>query len=696
MKKFAARLFTHSPKIVRVDSAFSNLISCSKTKLSKRTSGFTIVELLIVIVIIAVLATITAVSYTGITQKAEAANLQTDLKIASTQFAMYSVTNNSYPASLEEATAAGLLPASSNTTFQYSLSDGNYCLSATSPKAGDYSYHFSSLVGTIETGVCDGHTAPGIPTSVDAEILVVAGGGGGGACRGGGGGAGGYVSGNYHLDKSSYAITIGAGGTGGSAGDPGQDNATAGGDSSIEGVVTAKGGGKGALGLGVLYFGYPINGGPGGSGGGGSGYGTAGAGGLGTVGQGHDGGFGKVGGEPNNGGGGGGAFAVGGSATGIGGDGLYSDISGVSTPYAGGGGAGTISVAGKAGGVGGGGAGGNSVVGVAGVDGTGGGGGGGGNGSAGASGGSGIVIIRYKTSGSPKYIGGTIAYDGEYTVHTFVGAGTVHFRRVDPSDKIIDLLLVAGGGGGGACRGGGGGAGGLIKDNYILNPGSYQVTIGAGGTGGSAGDPGQDNAMAGSDSSFGDIITAIGGGKGAIGLSSLYFGHSTNGGTGGSGGGGSGYGTAGIGGLGTLGQGRDGGFGKVGGDPNNGGGGGGAVTVGGSATGIGGNGLYSDISGASIPYAGGGGAGTFNVAGKAGGIGGGGAGGNNTIGTAGAANTGGGGGGGGNAAAGASGGSGIAIIRYLTGSMTATGGTITTSGGYTIHTFTSNGTFTVN
>jgi hypothetical protein len=33
------------------------------------------------------------------------------------------------------------------------------------------------------------------------------------------------------------------------------------------------------------------------------------------------------------------------------------------------------------------------------------------------------------------------------------------------------------------------------------------------------------------------------------------------------------------------------------------------------------------------------------------------------------------------------------IVKYTTGAMTATGGTVTTSGGNTIHTFTSNGTF---
>jgi hypothetical protein len=44
---------------------------------------------------------------------------------------------------------------------------------------------------------------------------------------------------------------------------------------------------------------------------------------------------------------------------------------------------------------------------------------------------------------------------------------------------------------------------------------------------------------------------------------------------------------------------------------------------------------------------------------------------------------------------GGTGGSGVVIIRYLTGTASCTGGTVTTSGSYTIHTFTGSGTFTV-
>ena len=55
-----------------------------------------------------------------------------------------------------------------------------------------------------------------------------------------------------------------------------------------------------------------------------------------------------------------------------------------------------------------------------------------------------------------------------------------------------------------------------------------------------------------------------------------------------------------------------------------------------------------------------------------------------------------GGGGGGGATQGGhggNGGSGVVIVRYL-GSQRASGGTVTSSGGYTYHTFTSSGTFT--
>lgn len=268
----------------------------------------------------------------------------------------------------------------------------------------------------------------------------------------------------------------------------------------------------------------------------------------------------------------------------------------------------------------------------------------------------------------------------------------------------VEVLVVAGGGGGGT-GGGGGGAGGLLYSNaYKVTPGTpISVTVGNGGgntsTWGGAGGAGQNSV-------FGDL-TAIGGGAGN------HRAGSPSTGTGGSGGGdagGSGYTLD----NGTIGQGFPGGNSPEGGttDEEPGGGGGGAggpgrnakrpldsgnASANSAAAGAGGPGLPFSISGSLRYYAGGGGGSNRNGVGQPGGVGGGGFGGASP--TAGAPNTGGGGGGTGYSGYGgggtsAVGGSGIVIVRYA-GPRKANGGnTITNVGGYTIHTFTSSGTFT--
>jgi hypothetical protein len=261
----------------------------------------------------------------------------------------------------------------------------------------------------------------------------------------------------------------------------------------------------------------------------------------------------------------------------------------------------------------------------------------------------------------------------------------------------VEVLVVAGGGGGANDRGGGGGGGGLLysaAQDITLE--AYTVTIGAGG---SAGANGQDSVFA--------ALTAIGGGAGNSILQ--------NGLSGGSGGGAGANAltTQTNGGAGTSGQGYAGGNGAGKWDfprSSGGGGGGGSVGVGGAKP-NGGTGVSSSISGASVMYAAGGGGGDAGwdrtSYGKGtGGSGIGGNGGGKTAGdknaTAGATNTGSGGGGGGSdgtVGAGGAGGSGIVIISYSSNGSdgvlpTSTGGTITTSGGKTIHTFTTSGTFT--
>ena len=249
-------------------------------------------------------------------------------------------------------------------------------------------------------------------------------------------------------------------------------------------------------------------------------------------------------------------------------------------------------------------------------------------------------------------------YTGTYGTNGFY----LPFRNPTVGTVSADYLVVAGGGGGTYANAGGGGE--VIESTsqtLSLNT-SYAVTVGAGGAGGNPGADGSNSVFATDTANSGKRPTSA-------------------------------YGAAGTSGNGTLGgTGRN-----VGSPPFLGGGGGGDGQVGanasGSAAGAGGNGTSSSITGTPVLYGAGGGGGAEGSGTR--GLGGNTGGGNGTgvlgspAGSAGAANTGGGGGGGdgGNTTLGHAGGSGVVIISYA-GAQQFNGGTITSSGGNTIHTFT--------
>ena len=300
--------------------------------------------------------------------------------------------------------------------------------------------------------------------------------------------------------------------------------------------------------------------------------------------------------------------------------------------------------------------------------------------------------------------GGVITELGDWRIHRFNSSGTFTLSSLIGSSLHVEYLIVGGGGGGGMDMGGGGGGGGFLSGKHVLTPGSYTITVGAGGTGapaaGTNGQPGGHQytipATAGGNSSF-NGLTSIGGGFGG----SSYRGYTPGiaGGNGGSGGGASGYNdNAGTfnGGSGTSGQGFRGGNSTA---AYYSGGGGGAAAQGTDSTARanGGAGKLSTILGRPFYWAGGGGGAGYSTFGGSGGRGGGGAGapnefannyatggrdsiewGRDTLngctgcwtnlpGGDGGTNTGGGGGGGAHYNSnnkGGNGGSGIVIIRY--------------------------------
>lgn len=120
-------------------------------------SGFTIVELLIVIVVIAILAAITIVAYNGIRQSAELSALKSDLSQQMKNMAAYRVTNNeTYPATLAAARTAGMFQDGARTQFvAYLTSPDNtqYCASGQNGSSGPY-WSVTSRASAPVPGLC--------------------------------------------------------------------------------------------------------------------------------------------------------------------------------------------------------------------------------------------------------------------------------------------------------------------------------------------------------------------------------------------------------------------------------------------------------------------------------------------------------------------------------------------------------------
>lgn len=110
-------------------------------------TGFTVVELLIVIVVIGILATLTIISYSGVRTQADQAAARDDASQAFRRVATYYTQNGSYPASLS---AAGY-NASGGATLDFRTYNYGYCVSST--RNGN-TYHMSSDTGGATYGTC--------------------------------------------------------------------------------------------------------------------------------------------------------------------------------------------------------------------------------------------------------------------------------------------------------------------------------------------------------------------------------------------------------------------------------------------------------------------------------------------------------------------------------------------------------------
>ena len=136
---------------------------------TKGQSGFTIVELLIVIVVIGILAAITIVAYTGITQQAKESVAKNSIASAQKKLTTWYIQNSeTYPADLDEAGILG----SGGIDYQYTVNNATnpkgYCVTVTANDIAyrlgkNYTYTTTSTNTLNESnpisGVCPGHSS---------------------------------------------------------------------------------------------------------------------------------------------------------------------------------------------------------------------------------------------------------------------------------------------------------------------------------------------------------------------------------------------------------------------------------------------------------------------------------------------------------------------------------------------------------
>lgn len=101
--------------------------------MKKTTSGFTIVELLIAIVVIGILAVITAVAYNGIADGARSAALRSDLVQAKKKLLLYRIQQGQSPDTPAELTAADF--GASKGSYDTTGNNFYYCLNTDSASA---------------------------------------------------------------------------------------------------------------------------------------------------------------------------------------------------------------------------------------------------------------------------------------------------------------------------------------------------------------------------------------------------------------------------------------------------------------------------------------------------------------------------------------------------------------------------------
>jgi prepilin-type N-terminal cleavage/methylation domain-containing protein len=122
--------------------------------LHRKQEGFTIVELLIVIVVIGILAALVVTTFTGIQQKARDTERQTDIKAIHGQLEAYYAQNGSYPA-LAQVNDATWRSTNMKGLDSEALKDPKGASAALAATVSSTAYGYAATPGTCTTAAAD-------------------------------------------------------------------------------------------------------------------------------------------------------------------------------------------------------------------------------------------------------------------------------------------------------------------------------------------------------------------------------------------------------------------------------------------------------------------------------------------------------------------------------------------------------------
>lgn len=123
--------------------------------MGKKYTGFTIVELLIVVVVIAILAAVTIVAYNGITQRAADSAAKTNLSTATSVLETDKINSGAYPGTLAQVNNGTGLTAGGSTRLEYTSTGTGYCV--TSSGIASRTNYYQTESSGVQTGTCPGH-----------------------------------------------------------------------------------------------------------------------------------------------------------------------------------------------------------------------------------------------------------------------------------------------------------------------------------------------------------------------------------------------------------------------------------------------------------------------------------------------------------------------------------------------------------